>query len=344
MKLNKKQNEIYNFILKHKGYLKKSAFQLLNLNSNWTNIKDCELALKEARINNPGYSGEKMKAYKVNGTFVKNQVVKPLLKTGVLYKDSMMNNIRSTPGIYYITGCAHAPWHNKKMYDSVFKFLSKEIELEGIILAGDIADMNSLSSHDRGKIPINGVTLDWEYKEVNKFLDEFDKLKYKSINSTKDFIYGNHEDRYNRIKKDSDIAKYGDSLISPIVGLNLLSRGYRVYDNWKSDGIILGNHLEVNHGEFLNVHSAKKTIDTYRKSVLYFHTHRFQIFVEGMVGGWNMGAGADFNAPVFNYATRAMKTSWINSSCLVTIDEEGYYHIQPLMWINNQLIINGKKY
>jgi hypothetical protein len=252
-----------------------------------------------------------------------------------------LNKNRNTPGTYYITGCAHVPWHNKAMYNSVFTYLTKEVELQGLILAGDIADINSLSSHDKGKISLPGVNLEWEYKQVNKFLDEIDDL---NIKGSKDFIFGNHEDRYNRITKDVDIAKYGSALKSPTEGLRLLERGYNVFDNWKNDCISLGPHLDINHGEFLNVHSAKKTIDTYRKSIMYFHTHRFQIYIEGLVGGFNMGSGADFNAPVFNYATRAMKNSWINSSCLVTLDNDGFYHVQPLMWINNQLVINGKKY
>lgn len=247
---------------------------------------------------------------------------------------------RNKSGTYWVTGCAHAPWHNKKMYNSVFNYLTKEVKLQGIILAGDIADLNSLSAHDRGKIPIPGVTLDWEYKETCKFLNEVDDLNAKTV----DYLYGNHEDRYNRAMKDIDSSKLGDALKSPIEGLRLKERGYEVHTDWKNNHIKLGPHLDICHGEFLNVHSAKKTIDTYRKSTLYFHTHRFQIYMEGLVAGWNMGSGADFNAPVFNYATRAMKNSWVNASCLVTLDKEDFYHTQPLLYIDNKLIVNGKKY
>lgn len=227
------------------------------------------------------------------------------------------------------------------MYKSVFNYLNKEVDLQGIILDGDIVDLNSLSSHDKGKIPIKGVTLSWEYKEANKFLDQIDELKVKG---TKDYIFGNHEDRYKRISKESEIAKLGEALVSPTVGLRLKERGYNVYEDWKNDGIHLGKYLDVYHGEFFNTHSAKKTIDTYRKSVLYFHTHRFQVYVEGLVGGWNMGFGGDIDAPIFNFASRAMKNSWVNSCCTATIDENGFYHIEPLIYINNKLIVNGKEY
>jgi len=251
------------------------------------------------------------------------------------------DNLRNTPGTYFITGCTHAPWHNKKMYDSVLKYLTEKVKLQGIILAGDFLDLNSLSSHDRGKIPLKGVTLDWEYREANKLLDLFDEL---DIKGTKDYLFGNHCDRYNRLLSNSDESKYGEALKSPEEGLRLLERGYCVYKDWKNDSIKLGEHLEICHGEFLNTHSAKKTIDTYRKSVLYFHTHRFQIYIEGLVGGFNMGFGGDINAPIFNYATKAMKNSWLNACCLVTLDKDGFYHVEPLFYINNRLIVNGKEY
>lgn len=277
-----------------------------------------------------------------------NELRQPLMKmqAPVTYAATVVNREPvtkkvSSEGTYWVTGCAHAPWQNKAMYEATFNYLSKEVSLEGIVLAGDIADLNSLSTHDRGKLPIKGVTLDMEYEGVNKFLDEIQSVQ--DVNS-KYFIYGNHEDRYLRAVKDVDTAKYGSALIGPTEALHLAERGYQVLQDWKNDSVQLGPHLDINHGEFLNVHSAKKTIDTYRKSTMYFHTHRFQIYLEGNVGGWNMGSGADFNAPVFGYATRAMKSSWVNASALVTIDSNGFYHVQPLLWINNQLIINGKKY
>ncbi len=248
---------------------------------------------------------------------------------------------RTKSGVYWITGCSHCPWENKKMYDSTFNFISKEIvKLQGIILGGDIEDLNSLSGHDRGRIPVPGVTLDWEYKGVNKFLDKIDQLNAQTV----DYQYGNHTDRYFRAIKELENSKLGDALISPMVGLRLIERGYNVLTDWKNDYITLGKFLDVNHGEFCNIHTAKKTMDTYRRSSLYFHTHRFQVYVEGQMGSYNMGSGADFNAPIFGYATRAMKSSWMNSSALVTVDKDGFYHVQPLLYINNKLIINGKSY
>lgn len=279
---------------------------------------------------------EVVKELKVKPTTSVKSNIKPLKQAN----NSLKSNHIDTPGIYWITGCTHAPFHNKRMYESTFNFLSKEIKLSGVILDGDILDLHSISRHDIGKVAIPGVTLDWEYKEAAKFIDEVDSLKAP----IKKFLYGNHEDRYLRLLNGIDASKYGDALKSPEEALDLIGRGYDVYTDFKNDCIKLGKFLEINHGEFVNVHTAKKTIDTYRTSVLYFHTHRYQIYTEGNTGGFNMGFGGDINSPVFNYATKAMKNSWMNGSALVTIDSDGYYHVQPLLFINNKLIINGKQY
>lgn len=310
------------------------------MNNNDRIMKVVEFLTKNPSYMSSGYSKISSRTNESNTEIIKN--AKNFIKHTKV-KPNISNKI-TTPGTYWLTGCAHAPWQNKAMYDSTFNFLNREVDLKGIILAGDIVDLHSLSSHDHNKISLPNVTLDWEYKEANKFLDEIESIIPNKISFEMKYLYGNHEDRYLRAVKDVNTSKFGNSLIGPSEGLNLIKRGYQVFTNWKSDFIGLGEYLDINHGEFLNVHCAKKTIDTYRKSIVFFHTHRFQIYIEGMVGGFNMGSGADFNAPIFNYATRAMKSSWFNSSTLATLDDEGYYHIQPLPFINNKLIINGISY
>ena len=298
------------------------------------NEQNAKIKVKDGSNDLPISSKQILEYYDRTGLFIEND--KSRLSTNP--------NSITKAGTYFVTGCVHAPFHNKRMYEATFNYLAKEVPLSGIILAGDIIDANSLSFHDKGNIPIPGVTLDWEYKESNKFLDELEDLTFSSIEQTRIFMYGNHEDRYNRLKRQNDSSKYGEALLSPEEALKLNKRGYDTFTDWKSDVVHIGKHLDINHGEFCNVHTAKKTIDTYRKSTLYFHTHRFQIYMEGMNAGFNMGWGGDINAPVFTYATRAMKSSWVNSSCIVTLDKDGFYHVQPLLFIDNKLIVNGRKY
>jgi hypothetical protein len=246
-------------------------------------------------------------------------------------------------GTHLVTGCNHAPFDNKHMTNGMIE-LMKDLgdKLAGIHLIGDFLDLNSLSSHDRGQKPLPGITLSSEYEGGNRILDRFDAaLPVKCI---KNYMYGNHEDRYLRYMSSSDHSKLGSSLISPEEGLNLSARGYNVFTNWKKDKIKLGNHLDLIHGEFCNIHTAKKHLDSFRGSIMFVHTHRIQTHIESKVGGFNIGFGADKDSPVFNYATRAMKEVWANGFALVTIDEDGFFHVNQITMFNDCFYYNGKKY
>lgn len=258
-------------------------------------------------------------------------------------REPKVKNDYRTPGKYIILGCVHAPFHRKDMMKGVIKLLKDNKDsIKGFILAGDFLDLNSLSSHDRGKKPLQGVTLDWEYQQSNLLLDNL--LEELPEDCLKGYIWGNHEDRYKRYMSDIDNSKLGSALKGPTEGLKLIERGFEVYEDWKQDVITLGNYLDISHGEFFNTHSAKKHIDTYRRSMLYYHTHRIQQYIEGNVGGFNGGSLADFDSPVFGYASRAMKTSWMNGFNTVDIDSEGFYHLQQIVCYNNKFVYGNKTY
>jgi hypothetical protein len=342
MKLNKLQKSIYDWLLTKNGYLKCSPKVIAKNYPKKVDVKHIVVALEQARIQ-----------AKVNAStkITLTQVIDP--KEVTLKQIKIVNQLQVSkplkgqhylqPGLYISIGCAHAPFHLAPAFKAVQQLLNdNKSQIVGLVLAGDFLDMNSLSSHDKGRKPLPGVTLDWEYKESEILLN--DLLDPLAANIEKVFIYGNHCDRYNRYMSDIDNSKLGASLASPIEGLKLVDKGFDIYENWKEDFITLGHHLQVSHGEFFNVHSAKKHIDTYRKSVLYYHTHRVQQYIEGAVGGYNGGSMADFNAPVFGYASRAMKNSWLNGFNAVHIDEQGFYHIQQIVCYNNSFVFGNKIY
>lgn len=267
---------------------------------------------------------------------------------GVVYKEDIQVQAKSTkidsdtPLVYWVSGCIHFPFHNKRWYEKTLKYLKDIERLDGIILAGDILDMNSLSFHDKGKTPIPGVTLSGEYAGANRAFDKIvDLIKHHDVKDLH-FMYGNHEDRYNRTLKQIDQSKYGSALDSPESALQLNQKGFKIYKDWQKDFIELGD-LMISHGEFLNQHVSKKSIDVYKQSTLFFHTHRFQIYSEGKIVGYNMGFGGDKDAPCFNFATRGQKLQWTNCSALVTV-YKGKTSVQPLLYINDNLIVNGIVY
>ena len=257
--------------------------------------------------------------------------------------ETVSSNKFTKPGLHVVLGCVHAPWHNQVLMDGFIELLSdlKE-QIVGFHIIGDFLDLNSLSSHERGKKPLPGVTLEYEYEESSALLDDIEEVLPEGIK--KSYLYGNHEDRYLRHMSISDNSKYGASLISPEEGLSLEERGYRIFTNWKEDYVILGEHLELTHGQYHNIHVAKKHLDTFRGSIMFAHTHRVQTHLEGTAGAFNIGFMGNIKAPVFNYASRAIKEKWANGFALVQIDEDGYFYVTQIQCFNDRFYYNGKNY
>jgi len=244
-------------------------------------------------------------------------------------------------GMYLLLGCVHAPGHNVAMMNGITNLITDySKDLVGLVLMGDFIDLNSLSSHDTGRFAaVPGLTLDEEYEEGEKLLSQL--VTPLSPNTEKIFLYGNHEDRYNRYMSEMESAKR--PLRSPITGLGLTEKGFHSYTKWKDDKVTLGNHLDVFHGQYYNVHCAKKTIDVYRGSAAFVHSHRIQTYIEGTTGGFNIGWGGDVTHPFFNYAPRGTKSMWQNGFAVVNVDEKGDYHLQQIIH-HNHFYFGGKKY
>lgn len=244
-------------------------------------------------------------------------------------------------GIHIAFPCVHVPHENTDLMCSASKLIQDlGHKVKGFHILGDFLDMSALSSHDKGNI--SSDTLSEEYEAGNAALDFIEDSLPDNILKT--YIWGNHEDRYFRYMRNVDNAKLGTALQSPTVALKLHERGYKVFEDWKNSYVTIGKHLTLSHGEFCNVHTAKKHLDTYRKSILYAHTHRKQVYVEGNMGAYNVGSMADFTSHAFGYATRAMKESWVNSFAVITIDIEGYYNVEIPTWYKGKLVFGGKTY
>lgn len=245
------------------------------------------------------------------------------------------------PGTYLVLGCAHVPGHNESMINGITKLIGDIRNLKGLMLIGDFLDLNSLSGHDRGRFTsVRGLTLDGEYEAGNKILNQLTGELARG--AEKVYLYGNHEDRWNRYMSDMQNAK--TPLRSPKEALRLVEKGFNVFEHWSSDFVKLGNHLELLHGQYYNTHCAKQHIDKLRGSVVFAHTHRVQMYVEGKTAGFNIGWGGDVSHPFFNYAERGTKSQWQNGFALVTIDNEGNYYVQQIFHHNNKFIYNGKSY
>jgi len=238
-----------------------------------------------------------------------------------------------------VIGCLHAPFHNKKMWNGVLQFI-KDTDLQSINLIGDILDLNSLSFHERGKYPLDGLTIKKEYPMVKVFDELDDAIGRRKIKRR--FMYGNHEDRYSRHREIPD----NDKILceSPEEYFRLRERGYEVKTDWRDDYFKLGDHLEIFHGTLLGVNPAKRQLDKLKKSCMFVHSHRAGVHFDGNMASYNIGCMVDIESPVFKYAPRLIKRNWIMGFGLVTLDEDGYYYAKIITGYRDKFYYNGKKY
>lgn len=246
-------------------------------------------------------------------------------------------------GEYIVAGCLHMPFHNRRFFDSllgVANELSSQRRLKGLILNGDILDMHSISRHNKGKITIPGLTLTKEYEEANRYLDMLDQAVG---DVSKDYFYGNHEMWYHQHMSEVDNQKLGNGVVKSPAEACFLNRGYVIQEDYKNAYVTIGDHLEVIHGDYVNIHAAKKHLDVMKRSVMFAHTHRIGSHHEWDKSSHNIGWGGDVNSPVFSYMTRVQKENWRNGFAVVNI-ENGFYSVNQLVFINDGIIFEGNRY
>ena len=239
---------------------------------------------------------------------------------------------------YLLIGCLHVPFHNKYIMDGIYKLMDCR-KFDGIVIGGDFNDFGALSSYEVGKINRTGIKLDDEYFAGNLVLDELDSRLPKD--AEKIFMYGNHEHRYWRWLADVDHDKLGE-LLDPSKALKLDKRGYKVYDQYKKDQYKLGS-LYIFHGDFWNIHVAKKTLDTWKRNVLFWHTHRTQLHREGDFCGYNVGFLGDIDSPAFDYAPRSQKNKWSNGFAIAHTVGNRHY-VEMINCVGNGFVYAGTKY
>ncbi len=237
----------------------------------------------------------------------------------------------------------HIPFHNVKLVNKVLR-LCVDYKFDSCIILGDFGDYYSTSRHHKGSLGLlRSLTLGKEYDAQNKVLDSLDSALGPSC-TYKGFIEGNHEDNVTRWLNDGDNAKMAGAVEMPPEALKLEKRGWDYHPNWREASITVGNHLELIHGEYCTVHSAKKHLDEYDGSVMFGHTHRFQSHVTGRRGSYNIGWLGDKTHPAFGYASASQRRRWVNGFAVVTTLDDGSFIPHPVQCWQDKFGFNGRIY
>lgn len=238
----------------------------------------------------------------------------------------------------------HRPFHCPVLWDKVLRLIKNMgRDLYGIVIAGDYLDLYTLGGHVENQFGfLRDFDLDFEYRDGLNGIIELESAMHKDVK--KRFLFGNHEDRYFTTLNKRDNIKFGAALKNPVEALQLHDRGWEVKTKYKNDFFLLGEHLEVTHGSYYCVHSAKAHLDAFRRSVMFGHTHRIQTFREGNIASYNIGGLFDINHNAFGYADRAQRIRWANGFAIVNIDDDGCYFAEVVNVWDGRFYADGRMY
>lgn len=332
------KNEIKLFLEQKPGYKKFGKYALAKA-LGIENVNDCGEVLKEFRSETSNKGIDELSELMKRGEYDKAL--------------DLVNQAKNSPGLpkyikkqysagnYVVLGCLHLPWVNEDFFAAVLKLIKDCPNLKGIVLAGDILDMSSISRHAKGLMPVLGYDLAREYKEANEYLDRIDEA-IGSRKVEKEYFYGNHEDWYLQYTKQSDNSKLGHQpSLSPYHAC-FEGRGYNFQKDWRNARVIIGD-TEIIHGMWCATHSAYKHLTTLRRNLVFFHTHRFNTHLEGGLSAYNCGFGGDRTAPVFNYMSGFQKEAWTNGLAVINLGEDNISRVTAIPY-NDGLFFNNKLY
>lgn len=242
--------------------------------------------------------------------------------------------------LYFVLPDAHYPFQNEKLIQKVYKCISDN-KVSGVCITGDWLDLFTLGSYNADSLGLlQGVTLEEEYNSGLQGILELESVLPR--NAKRMFLWGNHEDRYFREINKRDNAKYGSSLLNPTEALKLHEFGYEVKTNWKDDYFTIGD-LDLTHGIYCNIHTAKKHLEMHGRSIMFGHTHRAQVHYTAHEASFNIGTLCDIKNKAFNYMPRMQKEQWTNGFAVVNVIN-GKAHVEVIIARNNGFIFRGKKY
>ena len=179
---------IKDFLSLKKGYLKKGnetiQLAIAKKYGKVFTLEQIKKAKKEVKKKcNPEYlsvMNTVVEDFRENISRLESTPFAPSLKKAdpVKLSNNIAPSISEQEGMHILMGCNHVPFHNKRLHSGIRRMMmDHQDKIKGFHLLGDFADINTLSSHDKGRFTaVPGLTLDDEYAACNEELDMFEQV------------------------------------------------------------------------------------------------------------------------------------------------------------------------
>lgn len=292
MKLTKKQEKVYNYLLNKPGYLKKSSDWIFNntkVDTISDNIYDLDKALKQARIDYKTISNvfdtvvplqEEVSLKSITTSKHYNVRGEISSKNYNVNKNQSLDN----DNVLFVADL-HSPW----ILDGYLDFCKEQQEkykCGTVIFSGDIIDGHAWSYHESD---VDGMSVGDELHAAKKQLKEVYKL-FPTAHS----LLGNHDLLISRKARTAGLSKhfikdFGDVIEAP--------------HGWSFSYELIKDNVRYIHGSIGN--AFKRAVNS-RMSTCQGHLHS-ETFVQWSVSekdaifGLQVGGGFDRDKYAFDY-------------------------------------------
>lgn len=308
-------------------------------------------------VNDPNYQ---LKATLQNKKFILDNLIKPAEKVNLTPR-VVPKPVAGAEYTGFFASDFHEPFSEPKLVDLFLQWVSEEKPDEGII-GGDLMDFPEQSRH-RHK-PEWAATAQ---QCVNSGYNLLVRLRVASKDTNLVFIPGNHDERIrNRVidfNQDLCTVRPADKHDEPnmrsiwdirnLLHLDELEisfidpKGTYEYASYQ-----IGRELAATHGWLVARQSGKSAanhLDELGHSVIHGHTHRlgshFKTIYNAdgttrLLQAWEAGCMCQLKKGL-GYSRAA---NWQQSFLTYSVNEEGYVHIEPAMFLDGKLYWRDKVY
>lgn len=224
---------------------------------------------------------------------------------------------------YGVLSDVHMPFESQAYYRAL-KIMQGWPDLKGIIFNGDIAEIESVSTH--AKSPDGNKFL---FKEIDYVNEKFNYIEKTFQGVSVAYLEGNHENRIYRYIRDMAPQIWG-TVDAPNL-FRFDERGWKFFRYGPSQLVQLGKtdlwvrHEPLGMGQF----PCKVTAENSYVDILFGHTHIQQMYVHKKFGpspkttkAYSGGWLGDASHSIFDY--RGSKDKWVLGFSEIIVDEASW--------------------
>ncbi len=244
----------------------------------------------------------------------------------------------------FVVSDLHAPEHDPHALDVALQ-VSRSVDLDRFIIAGDGMDVGSLSSH----LPVANRPFRW-VEERSEAVKPFIQIRESHPDIPIDYLIGNHEDRVERFLAGQAPQLQGLFSMPYMLGLDDLNFTFP-----ENNRVILANdQLMVKHGDKVRGEAGQSVAAEVRDagmSVIMGHVHRHAYVpvtkTSQTLGGKQPWVGIELGHlmnPRPSYIPIEKTANWQQGCALITEYDNGVFNVELIPIFNGMGFFRGRMF